>query len=133
VIRDAKADSWVQFGNEMEEHFGEDKRKFWSIIKSLRGKYGKRVKGVKNQEKKLETEATKVLEVWRLHYEEKFRTEEGEARVLETESPEDGNNEILGDMNESEVKEALKKMKNGKAAGWDEIAPEMLKVGGEAL
>jgi hypothetical protein len=34
-----------------------------------------------------------------------------EARVLETESPEEGNNEILGDINEREVKEALKKMK----------------------
>jgi thymidylate kinase len=95
----------VQFGNEVEERFGEDKRKFWSIIKSMRGKYGKRVRSVKNQENKMETEATKVLEVWRLHYEEKFRLEKGEARVLEAESP-----EILGDINEKEIKEALKKM-----------------------
>jgi hypothetical protein len=86
VISEAKADSWVQFGNEVEERFGEDKRKFWSIIKSLRGKYGKRVRSVKNRENKLETEATKVLEVWQLHYEGKFWPEEGEARVLETES-----------------------------------------------
>jgi hypothetical protein len=71
--------------------------------------------------------------VWRLHYGEKCRPEEGEARVLETESPEEGNNEILGDINEREVKEALKKMKNEKAAGWDEIAPDTLKAGGEAL
>jgi hypothetical protein len=133
VMREAKADSWVQFGNEAEERFGEDERKFWSIIKSLRGKYGKRIRIIKNQENKLETETTKVLEVWRLHYEEKFRPEEGEARVLETESLEEGNNETLGDINEMEVKEALKKMKNGKAAGWDEIAPEMLKAGREAL
>jgi hypothetical protein len=100
----------VQFGNEVEERFGEDKRKFWSIIKSMRGKYGKRVRSVKNLENKMETEATKVLEVWRLHYEEKFRLEKGEARVLEAESPEEGNNEILGDINEKGVKEALKKM-----------------------
>jgi hypothetical protein len=129
VIREAKADSWVQFGNEVEERFAEVKRKFWGIIKSLRGKYGKRGRSVKNRENKLETEATKVLEVWRLHYEEKFQPEEGEARVLETESPEEKNNEILGDINEREVKEALKKIKNGKAAGWDETAPEMLKEG----
>jgi hypothetical protein len=81
----------------------------------------------------LETEATKVLEVWRLHYEEKFRPEEGEARVLETENPQEGTNEILGDINKREVKEPFKQMKNGKAAGWDEIAPEVLKAGGEAL
>jgi hypothetical protein len=49
VIREAKADSWVQFGNEVEERFGEDERKFWSIIKSLRGKYGKRIRIVKNR------------------------------------------------------------------------------------
>jgi hypothetical protein len=61
VIREAKADSWVQFGNEVEELFGEDKRKFWTIIKSLRGKYGRRVRSVKNRENKLETEAKKVL------------------------------------------------------------------------
>jgi hypothetical protein len=39
----------------------------------------------------------------------------------------------LGDINDREVKEALKKMKNEKAAGWDDIAPEMLKARGEAL
>jgi hypothetical protein len=61
VIREAKADLWMQFGNEVEERFGEDKRKFWSIIKNLRGKYRKKVRSVKNRENKLETEATKVL------------------------------------------------------------------------
>jgi hypothetical protein len=60
----------------VEERYGEDKRKFWSIIKSLRGKYRKRVRSVNNQENKLETEVTKVLEVWQLHYEEKFWPEE---------------------------------------------------------
>jgi hypothetical protein len=49
-------------------------------------------RSVKNRENKLETEAIRVLVVWWLHYEGKFRPEEGEARVLETESPEEGNN-----------------------------------------
>jgi hypothetical protein len=58
IVEDKKK-AWKRF---LRAKTKEVKRKFWGIIKSLGGKYGKRGRSVKNRENELETEATEVLE-----------------------------------------------------------------------
>lgn len=128
LVREAKNKSWEDFGNSVEEDYRGNNRIFWKRLRSMRKKYGKPCKSVRDENNKLATESKEVLETWRKFYGKKFedtdRTEESEIRE-----------DLVGNMSISreEVKAAVKMIKTGKAAGSDGIAPEMIKKGGTKM
>jgi hypothetical protein len=130
VVKRAKAESWERLGEELENNYRSDDKKFWKFLRSQRGKFGKKVRSVKNGENQLKVETEEVLEVWRQFYEDKFRGNLQEAlQGQEGENEEDG----VGDggrIERQEVERAIARMRNGKAAGEDAIVPEMIKEGG---
>jgi hypothetical protein len=108
----------------------------YKITKELCHKKRLTTAGVRDKNGKLLIEEDGILQRWKEHFEE----------VLNVGSQDDGNDtedvidprniEIIeeistGPFTEEEVKNALSKLKNGKAAGVDNISGEMLKAGGE--
>lgn len=129
-VRKAKEQTWEEFGNEIENNFKDNKRKFWTLIKGLRGKTGKRIRNIQDKQNKLITDTPNILDTWREYYEDIFKEEETneieEEEDIENNFNENENNNI----NEIDVEIAIDSMKLGKAAGPDNITPEMIKYGG---
>ena len=133
VVKEAKQKSWEEWGNKVEETYTKDHRQFWKLIKNLRGRYGKPVRSMKDENNVIQTETNEVLEVWRKYYSKKFGDPD-----LELEENYDGEENCEEDQHwdkeeevtEMDVRLALRKLRVGKAAGEDEVAPEYVKYGG---
>jgi cytochrome c556 len=72
TVKEAKENSWIEFGEEMESNYQRNNHRFWKVLKSIRGKYGKQVRSVKNRNNVLVTKTAEVLAVWKDYFEEKF-------------------------------------------------------------
>ena len=133
-VKEAKAKSWEAFGNKIQENFRNNKREFWMMLKGLRNKRCKGVRSVKDKNNLLKTKTTEILEVWKTHYEEYFKevkrpNEEQEENELIRD--EESERERMIEMTELEL--AIKRMRVGKAAGYDDISPEFIKYGGPEM
>ena len=74
------------------------------------------------------------LERWKEHFSEILNQDEPDIlRDLESEHARDMVNVNLSDMSLEEVRSVLRKLKNNKAAGADDIQPELLMYGGKTL
>lgn len=125
VVREAKRKSWEEFGNMVESKARENNtRDFWKTVKAIRGKFGKRIRTIKEGGNLISNKEA-VLQVWRKHYEDKFRKTEAEQIEGITFGPhkEVSNPETEGDIEEAEVIRSIDRMKTGKAAGPDGMAP----------
>jgi hypothetical protein len=129
IVRKAKVEAWEEFGRDLEENFRYNNRVFWSKIRGMKRKTGKKVRNIVNEEGKLISEPKEILKTWRLHYGKKFGGDEDENNEMlergEIQAVE-GNDEI----SRMEVEEAIRDMKIGKAPGMDELSPEYIKYGG---
>lgn len=138
-VKRAKTESWEEFGREIEEKFRDNqgnKKEFWTIVKNLRGKYGKQAWCIKNEKGDLITEEGNIVDTWRTYYGKKFRavqTRPERMRIRNNAEGERADREEVEAISEAEVQEAITKMKLGKSAGRDEISPEMIKYGGTRL
>ena len=102
----------------------------YSIARKLSGKRSIQKKPVKNKDGVLLGKIEHQLHRWREHFQE----------VLNRPSPEDpiqlapATTDLkirTGPISKAEIRKSIKKIKNGKAAGVDNIPPEALKIGGE--
>jgi len=108
----------------------------YKITKELCKKKRQSVAGVRDKDGKLLIEEDQILQRWKEHFEEVLNVEsQNNSEDLEEEI-DLSNIEVIeeistGPFTEEEVKKAMCKLKNNKAAGVDNITGEMLKAGDE--
>ena len=128
AVRSAKQKSWEEFGQEIEDQHKNNNKKFWTTVKNIRKGYKKPVRNIENKQKQIVTETSEVLEVWRTYYEETFKDTNETNIEINSQNKE---TESIEEITMTELESAIKRVKLGKAAGWDNITPEMVKFTGE--
>ena len=117
--------------NWLEEKAAENgrKRELYNMTKAIVGERKRQELGVRNKQGELKTEAREKLQRWVEHFSEILNRDDPTNPVEEYSREEaDEIEEIdLGRWRVQEVKNALKNTKAGKAAGVDEVGPDLLR------
>ena len=130
VVRTAKAQANERWGAKVAEDFRQNKKMFWKEVNRVRKGEGKRSNAVKSEQGDLIHDSVNVVDRWKEYFKE----------LLNVQDDRQANISVVGAMqlgalnsgviSEDEVRNALKKLKNGKAAGLDEMNAEYMKHGG---
>ncbi|XP_073989088.1 uncharacterized protein [Rhodnius prolixus] len=140
VIRDAKRETWEQFGKFMEESTQTNQKLFYKILKNMRKGKECPIKYINSKDGLLITDQMKIMARWKEYFEEllteKDNASQGyveEVGNMENEEAVEENEEEEDDeyIDRDELTVALSRMKLGKSAGHDGITPEMLRHMGE--
>jgi exonuclease III len=123
TVREAKARAWEEFGKVLEDNHKTAVKVFWQKIRRIRRGKQDALRTVKSKSGEVITDSNKVLARWREHFKELLNPVEA--------TPDNHisrDNEPVEPILLSEVIAAVHNLKNGKAAGIDEIRSEMLKA-----
>ncbi|CAF1534892.1 unnamed protein product [Adineta ricciae] len=123
VVSEAKTKSWEDFGHQMESNYHTASKVFWQTIRRLRKGGLKQTRSIKNADGELLTSEEDILERWKQYFAELYNPTNNHGNTINQATSGDPNGITLG-----EVSLAIKSLKSGKAAGIDEIRPEMLKA-----
>lgn len=138
AVQAAKKEMWKNFGEKMEENHRENQKLFYKVLKSMRKQKECPLKFIYDKEKNLLTEPKKIMERWKEYFQELLETKEHEETVIDEEQEHERQDDLQRkkerkeeeEITMEELQKAIKKMKLGKAAGQDKIAPEMIKYMG---
>lgn len=134
LILEAKKKCWEDFGHKMETDYQTNQKLFYRVIKNSRtSKTQTTIKQIKDKNGNLLTTDREIIERWKEHFQGMFNPKINVAQQEEEDNKqlEQGKEE---EIDEIEIREAIKMLKNGKAAGHDQITAEMLKsMGSEGL
>ena len=133
AVKYAKQQTWIEFGTNLEEKFETNKKEFWTMVKGLRGKTSKGIRNIKDKNNNIKSKTQDILETWKVYYEEYFNIsvpDTGKEDNRPNQEEDEGQDEEIKMI---EVETAIKRMKTGKAAGYDEIPPELIKYGGDQM
>jgi hypothetical protein len=137
LVIEAKKKSWEDFGRKMEKNKNENQKLFYRVLKNLKTAKQEQpiINSIKTKEGEVLTEEHKIMERWKEHFEELLNptktnrestgktVKEGRKNKTEINNERNRENEITL----TEIQEAIKSIKNGKAAGHDGITAEMIK------
>lgn len=129
-----KQKSWEEFGERMETDSRGNQKLFYKVLKTIRNDKKSNSKYIKSKEGKLLEQDKEIMARWKEYFEDMLNTEKAVQRI---DADEEEENQIMTELIEEqeikieEVKEAMAKIKIGKAAGHDRISPEMIKNIGE--
>ena len=134
----SKQMQWQKFGETLEQNYRENQKLFWGAIKRCRRGKACPVKHVKNSEGEIVKQEDQILETWRQHF-EKLHNVNANDHIANTNYDHENANTNSSRIDEenqitmTEMLNAKKKIKLGKAPGADGIYPEMVvKQGTEA-
>ena len=116
-------DCWEEFGHRLESNYKSANKVFWQTVRRLRGKRSHTTTSIKDAEGNILSDGSCILSRWREYFEDLLNPVE--ANNLDT--PEVTQHREMESLTAAEVATAIKQLKSGKAAGGDEIRPEMLK------
>ena len=127
VVKKAKDQSWSTFGEQMESNYWNANKVFWQTVRRMRNQKKGTINVVKGRDGQLLNDDCEILRRWKEYFEELYNPISGP----EVSPIEESNEESVSDLSAEELSDAIKSLKSGKAAGIDEIRPEMLKSMGE--
>ena len=122
---------YVESEAERAEEAGKrgDARTLYEITRKLSGRFQNICKPVRNEAGVLLRSAEEEMQRWREHYQTVLNHEE--PLIPPEVEPNNELNIRTGHITRIEIKNAIKKLKNGNAAGCDNIPPEAIKAGGD--
>ena len=121
----SKREKWQEFGETIEQNYRENQKLFWGAIKRCKRGKSCPVKHIKNSDGEIVKQEDEILETWRQYF-EKLHNNEDDNRIG---SGEESDARLVDEENEitmTEMLNAKKKVKLGKAPGADGIYPEMV-------
>lgn len=128
-VKEAKAKEWEDFGEKMENDSKSNQKLFYRVLKNMRSKGKTKVIGnLKDREGRIITDIENILPRWREYFQEMLGSaeiNEDEVEILNL------NNEQSEEITKEEIEQAVKRLKNGKAPGNDNIKAEMYKHMGD--
>lgn len=138
LVKEAKKKAWEDFGLKMEQDSKSNQKLFYKVLKSIRKGPQEVPKQIKNKNGKILTEGKEIMERWKEYFETLLSQTDQPLNTTEEhflyETDNDENKEQIGIVDKISLEElngAIKKLKNGKAAGHDRITAEMIKKLGE--
>ena len=130
VVTLEKQKSWEEFGKNMEESYKGNQKLFYKVIKSARKGNQRQGETIKNIEGQLLRDKEKIMCRWKEYFEgllmNSGNSKDGKAETEQEVRREKRVEEVIITWEDTVV--AVKLIKNGKAPGHDQIAPEMIKA-----
>ena len=115
----------------VSKNFRDNIKMFWKYVKESRSSCTPNgIKGIADKEGRMLVNMRDVCERWRDHFSEMYGSLGLSRQQLKHATP---NKSSIKDISKEEVERAIKRLKNGKAAGVDGVTGEMLKYGGPAV
>ena len=124
AVKKSKEKSWEEFGRRLDSNYFSANKVFWQTIRRLRGKRSSITYSIKDSDGNILTDENEILSRWREYFEDLLNPVKASTRDTH-EVTHLGEDEVF---TAAEVATAIKGIKSGKAAGEDEIRPEMLKA-----
>ena len=133
-MRDKKRRADEKFGESLTASFRENKKKFWREVNRVTKTKEQLEMRVKNERGEVVTEKDEVLRVWTNYFDRLLNVDDGrEADLTGVIGVGVNGSEVEVEVNEEEVRNAVKRLKNGKSPGVDDIMSEMLKGGDRSV
>ena len=128
AVAEAKDKAWELFGEEMEANYRTATKMFWQTVRRLRNQSGGTLRVLRDKQGCILRDEDAILKRWKEHFEELLNPTSANPPIPELHS------RAMTSLDVDEVWRAIHRLKSGKAAGVDEIRPEMLKaLGGEGF
>lgn len=127
MIKRNKNKNWTDFGDKMEKYANENKKLFYRMLKNTRKKKGLEQITIRNKQGELLTDEKEIMVRWREYFIELLEGNDGYVMPEEAVGKDAGTNTDEDHISIEEINEALNRLKSGKSAGYDLIAPEMMK------
>ena len=124
AVKKSKEKSWEEFGCRLDSNYFLANKVFWQTIRRLRGKRSSVTYSIKDSAGSILRDENEILSRWREYSEDRSNPVKVSTRDT-YKVTHLGEEEVFA---ASEVATAIKGIKCGKAAGEDEIRPEMLKT-----
>ena len=123
AVKKSKEKTWEEFGRQLDSNYKSANKVFWQTIRRLRGNRSVSTKSIKDSQGNILSDEKDILSRWREYFEDHLNPVKDVA--TDTQEIHFGEEAVL---TVSEVSTAIRGLKSGKAAGEDEIRPEMLKA-----
>lgn len=133
LVKEAKEKSWEDFGTKLEKDSQGNQKLFYKVLKNLRSNKNPRTITIKNADGELLREEREIMGRWKEYFENLLNTETPteESDQNKEDHGNRGRNTEGNEIKMEELKEAIQRLKNGKAPGNDKITTEMVKNMGE--
>ena len=132
VKREAKRESWNKIGKDLEQDMNGTRKLIYYMARSYRKGNTVATHSIKDKEGSLLTDPSHISRRWREYFEELLNVAENMNMMdVENEVENEQEAEPMQEITTEEVKEAVKRMKNGKAPGDDRLPADIIKKLGE--
>ena len=130
LVREGKQEKWNDLGEKLEKDSKGNQKLFYKVLKTFRNKPTTDIVTIKNEDGQILIDEKQIMRRWKEYFENLLNP----FTAINTSTQGTVNNSIIKEkvkISLEELTAAVKKLKNGKAAGYDKITGEMLKNMGE--